>query len=181
MFLKSLQISQESICVKVFFNKVTGPQNCNFIKKRLQHRYFPVKFAKFSRTPHFTEHLRWLVLTVSGFQPATLLKNWFRQKCFSVNFAKFLRTSSDRTPPDDCFLPVFICGFWEVFQNTSFTEHLWQTSLFHVKVAKFQPPDTAKNYFTGAFQAFYIRTRSSHSKAFIYLKSLKIICEEVNS
>ena len=42
----------------------------------------------------------------------------------------------------------------------------------------FQPPDTVKNYFTSAFQAFYIRMRSGHSKVFIYLKSLKIICQE---
>ena len=34
-----------------FFNKVTGLQVCNFIKKRLQPRCFPVKFAKFLRTP----------------------------------------------------------------------------------------------------------------------------------
>ena len=31
---------------------------CNFIKNRC----FPVKFAKFLRTPFFTEHLRWLLL-----------------------------------------------------------------------------------------------------------------------
>ena len=30
---------------------------CNFIEKRLQQRCFPVKFAKFLRTPFFTEHL----------------------------------------------------------------------------------------------------------------------------
>ena len=29
---------------------------------RLQHRCFPVKFAKFLITPFFTEHLRWLLL-----------------------------------------------------------------------------------------------------------------------
>ena len=32
------------------FKKALGPQACKFIKKRLQHRYFPVKLAKFSRT-----------------------------------------------------------------------------------------------------------------------------------
>ena len=31
------------------FNKASGPQVCKFIKKRLQHRYFPVKLARFSR------------------------------------------------------------------------------------------------------------------------------------
>ena len=34
-------------------------------------------------------------------------------------------------------------------------------------------------HFTGAFQAFYKRTRSSLSRAFTYLKYLQIICEEV--
>ena len=34
------------------FNKVAGgPGACNFIKKILQHRCFPVKFTKFLRTP----------------------------------------------------------------------------------------------------------------------------------
>ena len=32
-------------------NKVAGLSACNFIKKRLQHRCFPVTFAKYSRTP----------------------------------------------------------------------------------------------------------------------------------
>ena len=35
---------------------------CNFIKKRLRDRCFPVNFAKFLRTPFFTEHLQWLLL-----------------------------------------------------------------------------------------------------------------------
>ena len=34
------------------------------LKKRLWHRYFPVNFEKFLRTPFFTEHLWWLLLTV---------------------------------------------------------------------------------------------------------------------
>ena len=51
--------------------------------------------------------------------------------------------------------------------------------LFHVQVAEFEAADTVKNYFTDAFQAFYTRARSSHLKAFIYLKSLKIICERL--
>ena len=34
-----------------------------YFKKRLQHRYFPVNFVKFLRTPFFTEHLPWLLLS----------------------------------------------------------------------------------------------------------------------
>ena len=32
-------------------------QACNFIKKRLWHRCFPLNVAKFLRTPFLTEHL----------------------------------------------------------------------------------------------------------------------------
>ena len=32
------------------FNKVAGLQTCNIIKKKLQHRCFPVEFVKFLRT-----------------------------------------------------------------------------------------------------------------------------------
>ena len=45
----------------MFFN-IDVPQAGNFIKKRLQHRCFPVKLAKFLRTPFLKEHLRWLLL-----------------------------------------------------------------------------------------------------------------------
>ena len=34
---------------------------CNFIKKRLQHRCFLAKSAKFLRTPFFPEHFQWLL------------------------------------------------------------------------------------------------------------------------
>ena len=45
--LKNSQYSQEKTYVRVFFNKVTGLQACNFIKKRLQHRCFPVILQNF--------------------------------------------------------------------------------------------------------------------------------------
>ena len=38
-------------------NKVLDLKASNVIKTRLQHRSFPVKFAKFLRVPFFTEHL----------------------------------------------------------------------------------------------------------------------------
>ena len=42
--------------LKSLFDKVAGFQVCNFIKKRLQHSCFLVIFAKFLKTPLFTEH-----------------------------------------------------------------------------------------------------------------------------
>ena len=61
------------------FSKVAGLQACNFVKKRLQHTCYLVKFAKFLRTRFFTEHLftvtASLVLKIWGkFQPATIKK-----------------------------------------------------------------------------------------------------------
>ena len=45
------------------FKKAAGLKACNFIKKRLQHRCFPVNFAKYLRIPFVTGHLhRWLLL-----------------------------------------------------------------------------------------------------------------------
>ena len=35
------------------FKKDSGPQACKFIKKILQHKYFPVKLARFSRAVFF--------------------------------------------------------------------------------------------------------------------------------
>ena len=53
--LKSNPISSSS-------NQVSSLEACNFIKKSLQHRYFPVNIVKFLRTVFFTEHLQWLLL-----------------------------------------------------------------------------------------------------------------------
>ena len=54
-------------CSKNFAN-FTGKylRPCNIIEKRLQHRCFPVKFAKFLRTPFFTEDFRWLLLVIKS-------------------------------------------------------------------------------------------------------------------
>ena len=46
VFLKFSKISWENICVGLYFYKVTGLQDCDFIKKRLQHKCFRVKFSK---------------------------------------------------------------------------------------------------------------------------------------
>ena len=46
------------LCQSLFFNKVEA---CNFIKKRLWHRCFPMNFVKFLKRPFFIEHL-WLLL-----------------------------------------------------------------------------------------------------------------------
>ena len=51
VFLKILHISKENTYAGFSFNKVVIVKAFSFIKKRLQHRCFRVKFPKFIRTP----------------------------------------------------------------------------------------------------------------------------------
>ena len=66
------------MCLSLFFNKVAG------LKKRLQHRFFPVNIVKCLKTAFFIEHFQWLLLTsrpfwcnsvISSFPDLTLILN----------------------------------------------------------------------------------------------------------
>ena len=61
----------EHLCWSLF-KKVAGLKLCNIVKTRLQHRCFPVKFAKSLRTPLFTEHLWWRLLVIISLTPDSL-------------------------------------------------------------------------------------------------------------
>ena len=50
-FLKFRNTDKKTPALESLFNKVSGHQTCNVIKKRLQQRCFPVNTAKFLRTP----------------------------------------------------------------------------------------------------------------------------------
>ena len=54
----------ENTVLKSLSDIMTGLKAGNFIKKRLQHKCFPVSIAKFLRTAFFTKQLRWLFLSV---------------------------------------------------------------------------------------------------------------------
>ena len=74
VFLEISQNSEENTCARVSF----------LIKKRLWHRYFPVNFAKFLRTPFLTEHLRWLFLIICQGKFMRMKQKWeriFRKVC----------------------------------------------------------------------------------------------------
>ena len=63
MFLKISQNFQENICARVsFLIKLRGLRAATLLKKKLWHKCFPMNFAKYLRTPFFTEHFRWLLL-----------------------------------------------------------------------------------------------------------------------
>ena len=105
MFFRSIVIKTfvnftEKTCVGVFFDKVVGPQNSNFIQKWLQQRFFLVKFSKSLRATCFPA-----AASASLRFPAwNFVKKENLAKMFSCEFKNFLRTSFDGTPPDDCYL-----------------------------------------------------------------------------
>ena len=123
----------------------------NFIKKEIPAKMFFCVFRGGSRTTAASKMERFMIVTKRSILDVTTVldpplkfgkisKNIFWQSTSGWLFLKFIRE------------------FWEVFQNISFIEHL-RNYLFHVQVAVFQPADTVKNYFTGAIQALYTRTR----------------------
>ena len=57
-------IAQSCSVKKVFLEIPQNLQENNCA--RVWHRCFPVNFAKLLRTPFLTEHLRWLLLLMSG-------------------------------------------------------------------------------------------------------------------
>ena len=190
-----MQISLGSTCVGVFFNKVAGPRNSSFIKKRLQQRFFFCEVCQLSNNIYFVEDLS----AVSETSVRLFKNTYIIYKTFPVAASDSFRfpacNFNKKKTPVNMFICEFckifenifrqkhhlllvsICEFWEVFQITSFIKHV---CLFHLQVAEFQPSHTVKMYFTCAFQAFYSRRRRSYSEAFMYLKFLKVICEEVN-
>ena len=88
VFLKFSQISQEKSSVGVSFQEnYLSEKVCNFIKKRLQHRCFPVKFSKFLRKFFSTEHLWWLLLKSNLLQ---IMSNFLFETCGFTNNPNFL-------------------------------------------------------------------------------------------
>ena len=106
VFLTFRKFDRKTPVLESLLNKVAGLEACNIIKKRLQHRYFPVKFAKFLRTPF------WRISANDGFysflltapvlesllnkfailQICKFIKKRLQHRFFPVKFAKFLRT-----------------------------------------------------------------------------------------
>ena len=62
LFLKIPQNSQKNTSARVSFLINLQALSWNVLIKRLWHICFPVKFARFLRTPIFIELLRWLLL-----------------------------------------------------------------------------------------------------------------------
>ena len=97
------------------FTKVTGLNACSFIKKRLRHRCFPVKFPRILRTSFFKESRRWLLQWVH------LLSKNLLEKLLSESILKIFDTS---------YLPLQNKKFNETFQLYFHTVHNPRVLLF---------------------------------------------------
>ena len=58
------KFTEKHVWQSLFFNKVAALSPETLLTKRPWHRWFPGYFAKFLRTPSFTEHLLWLLLLI---------------------------------------------------------------------------------------------------------------------
>ena len=115
---KCFHISQQSTCVGVFLNKFAGPQNCNFIKKRLQ-RSFLLWILWIIQ-----EHLLWDAETL-----VHLFKNTFFYRTSPVGAA----SDSFRFPAygfikKETRIKMFICEFCKIFKIIFLSEHLQMTA-----------------------------------------------------
>ena len=69
------------LCRGLFFNVVAGHQACNFIKKRLHHRYFLANFGG-----NLEEHLFWRTFANSCIVGKCLVRTFFRLELSKRNY-----------------------------------------------------------------------------------------------
>ena len=67
LFFIILQNSKETPVLGSLFNKVAALKAYSFIKKRLQHRCFPVNIAKFLKTAFIYLYILYLMLTIYSY------------------------------------------------------------------------------------------------------------------
>ena len=59
-----VRFTGKHLCQSLILNKVAGHRPATLLKKRLWHRYFPVNFTKFLRTPFLQNSSGRLLLTL---------------------------------------------------------------------------------------------------------------------
>ena len=112
------------------FTKFTEKHLCQtffttFLKKRLWRRCFPVNLMKFSRTPSFIEHVRWLLLEFTNIFETLQLGLTF----FIVTFFSFYRNWWIESHHATFSTIIFDLDFKEVVRYWCFTEKLLSTFL----------------------------------------------------
>ena len=90
---KFCKLHRKALVLESLFKKLKA-FGLHLHKIRLQHRCFPVKFAKFLRTPFLTEHLQWLLLHLRClllyFSKKVLFNSYFATLLWRTNIFFFL-------------------------------------------------------------------------------------------
>ena len=125
--LKFCKFHSKTPVLESLFNKAAGLNVSNSIKKRLQHRCFPVKFVKFLKTSFFTEKFQWLLLTFNScFQRSSDQKpvwlsaintrfSWKRCLLRRKSRGSHRRSSLKEGPQRPA--QVFSCEYCKIFKN----------------------------------------------------------------
>ena len=61
-----VKFTGKHLCQSLFFNNIVGPRAASVLKKRLWHRWFPVSFAKFLKTPFLQNTCGRLLLEIDS-------------------------------------------------------------------------------------------------------------------
>ena len=113
-------------------------QACNFIKKRLQYRYFPMKFMKSLRTPFLSNTST--LMAASGSKQCKPMKTYTESLCCQE------RNIPERYFQSQCFQVMNI--------HLSFSKHCWQYPILvmlHEKARSSRPEVFCKK---GIFENF---------------------------
>ena len=114
------------LCWSLFLKNLQA-EGLQLHKIRLQHKCFPVKFAKFLRTPFLTEHLQWLLLHLLCFFKKVLFNSYFATLLWRTNNF-FFSTHRLMNKTSDSFVYKFVVNS-QVFEITPSGYTLWSWKL----------------------------------------------------
>ena len=123
---KFCNIHRKTTVLESLFHKVTDPLACNFIKKRLRKRRFPVNIAQILRTPNLKIICERLLLNNIIYYPRIKIKIWqlwsydflWKKLCYFIIFLKMKLWIYTTWKPWILFNFIFICNLFTQIQNT---------------------------------------------------------------
>ena len=158
------------LCWSLSFNKFVGLTS-TLLKKRIHHRFFPVSFVKFLRTPFFTEHLRWLLLNTTFF--ALTWECWKFQQC--QRFQQIQRCQS-------------VAHSHKFGKASQFYE--WQqilhgecsnTEFFLVRIGKIRTRENSVFLDFSSYQRYFQNFYFQNFTAVVKLRNLRNMCNFINA
>ena len=124
------KFTEKHLCQGLYFNKVPG-QVCNFIEIENLAQVFFCEFCEISKNT-FSYRLP----PVAAFAACNFIKKEIPAKMSFYEFRKIFENIFWQST-SGWLVYKFICEFWEVFQNISFIQHLWETAYLMYKLQYF--------------------------------------------